>query len=491
MKKAVLISFLLFFVLFIAKSSANAAGEGSTNLSAEGNAAARDKAAEGQLSAPGTTIPMVNRGTLWDFVCMMGGFNACTQKTSQQTPYLQNSVIGKVSEGIAYVYFNKPADTQMYLADLGQRAGIITPAYAQSIGFSGLSPILGLWKAFRNVAYGFLILVTVAIGFMILFRMKIDPRTVVSIQNALPRIVLTLILITFSYAIAGLFIDFMYLTIFIAITVFRSGVPIPPEGVGNALSYFTGGPLANIYGALYSVHYNSVNSVTNLVGGGVLNIAGALAGAIAGLLVTKATLGGAVPLGQAIGAAGGAALGSGAPNALVSVIVWLAIVFAYLRILIMLISAYIQIILSVIFSPIQLMLGAIPNNDSFTGWVKNLIANLAVFPITSVMLLIGLILSAIASNSGTNNFWVPPGLTGEQSGGASGIIGLGIALTIPSIANAVKEALKSKPAIQAGPGPIFTPVGTLGGLAMQGLSFQYYLRPVADAIKRRVGGGGP
>src|SRR3990172_12628792 len=64
--------------------------------------------------------------------------------------------------------------------------------------------------------------VMIVIGFLIMFRRQIDPHTVISIQNALPRIVLTLILITFSYAIVGLLIDLMYVILLLAYSLFES-----------------------------------------------------------------------------------------------------------------------------------------------------------------------------------------------------------------------------------------------------------------------------
>jgi len=46
---------------------------------------------------------------------------------------------------------------------------------------------------------------------MIMFRIKINPQTAITIQLALPKLIITLLLITFSYAIAGFMIDIFYL----------------------------------------------------------------------------------------------------------------------------------------------------------------------------------------------------------------------------------------------------------------------------------------
>ncbi|MCH8821232.1 hypothetical protein IID23_01790, partial [Patescibacteria group bacterium] len=67
--------------------------------------------------------------------------------------------------------------------------------------------ILGIWLRVRNVAYALSAVVLMIIGFMIMLRWRLDPRTVVTVQNSLPRIVIALILITFSFAISGFMID--------------------------------------------------------------------------------------------------------------------------------------------------------------------------------------------------------------------------------------------------------------------------------------------
>ena len=62
----------------------------------------------------------------------------------------------------------------------------------------------------------------IVIGFMVMFRRKIDPKTVITVQNALPKIVLALLLVTFSYAIAAFMIDLMYLVMAIIINLLVS-----------------------------------------------------------------------------------------------------------------------------------------------------------------------------------------------------------------------------------------------------------------------------
>lgn len=460
MKKPLLILSLVVFLTFTAASLVNAQQSGDTpsNISIqEAGEARRDYDENGSVSVEGTTVPVVTQANLAAFSCLLGETRACTDNPQQQGAHFQQSVMGKVTEGITLAYLNPPANTKTYLADLGTRAGIVKPAYAQGIGFAGLSPIIGIWRAFRNIAYGFLIVVLMVVGFMVMFRMKIDPRTVVSIQSALPRIVVTLILITFSYAIVGLLIDFMYILIFLFMGAMRA-TGLAGNISPDIISYYTGGPLSYIYGAMYSSGQAGVDSIVAMIGltniDAITRIIGGVAGALIGAQLDPLRI-----FGGAIGAVTGAVAVS--PNSLVSVLVWIAIVFAFLRILIMLITSYIQIILSLLLGPLQLMLGALPNTDAFGSWIRNLIANIAVFPLTSALLVLSSLLTAAAYKN--PNLWVAPGIGTTQGAGASGIIGLAMALTIPTIVNSIKEALKAKPPIQAGLTPIMQPVGMIAG----------------------------
>lgn len=118
--------------------------------------------------------------------------------------------------------FQPPIRTSDYLAYLGGNFGIAKKAYAQGAGLEGLSPLTKLWETFRNVVYLGFVIVFVVIGLAIMLRLKIDPRTVMSIQNQIPKIIIGLILVTFSFAIAGFLIDLMYLSMYLIFNIIAS-----------------------------------------------------------------------------------------------------------------------------------------------------------------------------------------------------------------------------------------------------------------------------
>jgi hypothetical protein len=149
---------------------------------------------------------------------------------------------------------------------------------------------------------------------------------------------------------------------------------------------------------------------------------------------------------------------------LIGLVVGIAILFGYIRLIFTLVSAYIQILISLVLGPFQLILEAFPGSNSFASWLNNLIANLAVFPITGIMLALGTI---ITRYNDPTKIWTPPLLTaGNGTNGIVALIGLGILLGIPSITNSVKEALKAQGAA-VGPSAFLGPMGAGVGQMVQ------------------------
>lgn len=155
-------------------------------------------------------ISNVNTNTYSDFVRrVLGPVEGVTiSSEDMNTPYAdkmrQQSAVSELNNYIASIYMHPPASSYAFVNDVGQTLGFIPKqAYAQGIGFTTLSPLLPIWKVFRNIAYALLAIIMMVVGFLVMFRKKIDPKTVVTVQNALPKIVVSLILITFSYAIVG------------------------------------------------------------------------------------------------------------------------------------------------------------------------------------------------------------------------------------------------------------------------------------------------
>ena len=133
------------------------------------------------------------------------------------------------------------------LAWLAERthAGILPkPAYAATgVGFNGLAPF-GHLESIPQYRVSFISNFMLVVGFMVMFRKK-DPKTVVTVQIP-SRVVVTLILITFSYAIVGLMIDLMYLVMVLATALLRQGFPNYAENIMVKLLFWPWAAVGNI-----------------------------------------------------------------------------------------------------------------------------------------------------------------------------------------------------------------------------------------------------
>lgn len=300
---------------------------------------------------------------------------------------------------IATMYENKPASTHTFLADLSQSARIIPTAHAQGLGFASLNPILYIWKSFRNIAYFIFVLVFLITGFMIMFRHKIKGQTVVTVEQAIPNIVVALLFVTFSYAIGGLMIDFMYLIMHLIIGLFEQSRDI--------------------------INLNIFQLGVRLVRTGVVD----------GYEVTNEAIQSIVRV------AGLGELFSWMGSLTVAVIIGLAILFGVFRLFWELLKSYLSIIISIAFSPLILMIGAIPGQNTFQKWFKNLAANLVVFPVVLILFIMQMAIQHGSIGTVGSGF-MPPFLIGHGAASVMPqVVGIGILLAIPEIIKKAKEQM--------------------------------------------------
>ncbi|MBU1085356.1 hypothetical protein KKB06_03330 [Patescibacteria group bacterium] len=315
---------------------------------------------------------------------------------------------------VSQIITQPPSSSVEYLADLGSRIGLVKPAYAQdSTGYRGLFGVLETWKIFRNISYALFVIIFVVVGFMIMFRSKLNPQTVVSLQLALPKLIVTLLLITFSYAIAGFVIDLIYLITYLAANILDA----------EAADYMTTGlgELINIFKP-----WESADTIADSLSGLFPKNTGL------DVLTEIATI-------------------EIFSVSLMKVIVGGAILFSILKLLIQLILAYVNIILQVIFAPIMLLFNALPQSNSFSSWIKNLIANAAAFPAVAIMIMVGDKLINSDTGIGTDSLQLPfIGFLAGSQNFVQVIIGFGFILILPKIVTMIQEALKVKPAMPAG-----------------------------------------
>ena len=282
-------------------------------------------------------------------------------------------------------------------------------------------------------------------GFAIMFRVKINAQTVISIQTLLPKIIALLLLITFSYAIVGLMIDLMYLVFYIIINSFtffdiiRKGI-IWDQPVGVMLA-------SGQAGLVMSMLYQQLIA-TYVVPSAALAAVFGLPTGVASIIDILLTVSGI--------------------GLIIRIILMFAIIYSFFKLFTKLLGAYIHVVIYLIFAPIILLGGIFPGSQTIGNWFRGLLANMSVFPTTMVFLLlsyvfmvqpiinapiIGLLSPILGVNdlivggnysSGLLNApliftWSPPAAS------VLALIGIGLLLMASKYVDMVKDALKVPP----------------------------------------------
>jgi hypothetical protein len=357
-----------------------------------------------------------------------------------------NGALNSTASLITKIYQNPPASSIDYITNVKenlQDRKIIKPAYAQNsgYGFKSFSPIIPVWKAFRDMAYLIFIIAFIFYGFMIMFRMKINPQTVMNIQLALPKLIITLLLITFSYAIAGFLIDLFYVITGFIFSVFAAGGIVKNLSSARSISGFSLGITIPFFVAF--MHITIGGLIPKLITA-FLPIPNFVA-----TTLSYATSGLSLILG---------------------LILIIAILYTFIKIVWMLLKSYVTILLQIIFSPIILLGNIIPGSQSFNQWIKGIFAELSIFATIMFMFIlafyfigppriwglpVGEWLGFPGISSDIDLSLLPPldgqltdwgDLWGVDSSGKFAMVGLGLLLVTPSIAKSIRDALKVKEA---------------------------------------------
>ncbi|MFH0979399.1 MAG: hypothetical protein V1803_00400, partial [Candidatus Roizmanbacteria bacterium] len=405
-------------------------------------------------------------------ICSMIG-EACTNNPADADKNYEKSVFGFITKLIVLPYANPPA-SGIYWAYSGlQSVGFIPKTYAaEGIGFAAIKPFSNLWKIFRDLSYMLLVLVLIGIGFMVMFRMKMNPQTVISVENALPRIVIALILITFSFAIAGFLIDLVYIIIGLTVSIFindpkqstqfkneymlSSGLDLfrdirarfGSQSIGMALgSAFTQIVPVSAYLALRTVGGVIFIFLTRWLLVFLSDHFGLILG-IAGLEIATVSLG--KVLSSIFTVSGfGLLLVILFLIGFIYVIPWIvslligfSILFLFLRIFFILFSSYLKLIINIIIAPLLLLFEAVPGKSALKYWFMNLVSNLIVYPI---MIFVFLLSYIIIFNTGQSDMTARlPYLYGIDSNSFRLMIGLGLIFLIPDFVKTAKEILGIK-----------------------------------------------
>lgn len=359
------------------------------------------------------------------------------------TQFQVSGLFGSANSAIASLYHPQASGIQ-YVAQVKDNF-LGKSTYAQGVAFNktnSLQALLPIWKSLRNVIYALSSLIFIIIGIMIMLRVKISPQAVITIQNSIPKLVTSLILVTFSYAIAGLVIDISYwLQSFVLSILFSAkGVDLGSNlfnGKWTSLNFgdlfagqtpFNFKSLANTDFVQLSVLANAtVPALSLILLGGVVGqvIIGSIIGGLGGLFGTAAGAGGNIgggALGWVVGAAGGI---------IFMIILFILVAIWLIKLFFGLLTAYVTIIIEIITAPIMIGIGAFPNSKiGFSSWLIGLISKVAVFPVVLIALVF---INYLIEIAGGGTLWTPnllnTGVSSLISGGDGGsIIGAAIGL---------------------------------------------------------------
>ncbi len=178
-------------------------------------------------------------------MCNMSG-ELC--KPNQAEKINEGTISSKISSLISLTMSNPPSSGLYWAKNSLEGASLIPKTYAQGIGFVSLTSFQTIWKAMRDITFLILVIIIVASGFIIMFNIPLGGKSSVTIEAVLPRLVITLLLISFSYAIAGFLIDAMYVSMFLVISLFAPIIQgSQSDIIGSALS----GQPTNLFYAIW------------------------------------------------------------------------------------------------------------------------------------------------------------------------------------------------------------------------------------------------
>jgi hypothetical protein len=378
---------------------------------------------------------------------------------------------------MADVYSTPPASGIQSISSTLTRFNLASPVYAQGgYGYTNLTGIQGLWTAARNTAYLIIALLFVVAGFMVILRTKISPQAVVTIQLLIPRLVLTLILVTLSYAIAGLIIDLTYFLVALFLSALAAAHVA--SNLSLALNFFA---TPGFYKIL--LMYLFIWLTFTLDPQSILNILPS----ILGLLMIVVVL------------------------------------ILLLRVWWMMMKSYITLLLLIIAGPWLIMLGILPGRSGFSSWFRNVLAQVSVFAVVPIMVVIGLSLSTPsfslltlftslytfittyfvygsfsgAGLSPTSQLPSFPLFSAPTSNFFTFLVNLAILALLPKVAEMVRDALKAPKfpygsAFGEALGPVASP---LSGVFLsrgkenleQGAASGEWLRQIKGGVQQAVG----
>ena len=301
------------------------------------------------------------------------------------SPATKMGLVGLASSNLQSLMYNPPTvDVGSHLAQEwvpgyeDSNSGVFAGGY-EELEASGVA---GIWSRTRNIAYLMFVLVLIVAGFMIMFRSKLGGQTVVTLGNMIPNVIFALILATFSFAIVGIIIDFGAMLCNVVIEILYGNAT-------NLVTVSTKNPFAimkSYWGNTARIRQGDYQVGDPLNPETIMDIVG---------LIVK--IGASVGLGALVPGAGTAVGAYVAGNAiseelfgvkitLLTIIISGIMFVGALQVWIALLKAYIGIVVNTIVGPIQIAISAIPGQKQMLiNWFTSVLRNVLTFPLVLAM----------------------------------------------------------------------------------------------------------
>lgn len=314
--------------------------------------------------------------------------NLSAASTDVQLPtnyYAEKPKLENNQSLLSAVFEDRSLSGITYIKNVGRKFHLVPEAKAQQAGFgftTALEPVQAFWRVSRNIAYLFFVFIIVIMAFMIMFRVKLSPQTVITVQSSLPKIALALILVTFSYAIAGFLVDIMYVVIGLLSVFWNQVLPgdINPVNIFNLLTK----------GQPFNVDFSF--GITGLF---ILYLIFFMATLVIVIFTTFAGILGAIagPIGflAAILTGFAASFMLAGMGIILFFLAMIIVMWMAFKTMWMLIKAFVNIVLLTIVAPLQFTIGVLAPQFGFGAWLRSFISNLAVFVAVGFLLILSFV----------------------------------------------------------------------------------------------------
>jgi hypothetical protein len=305
-------------------------------------------------------------------------------------------------------------------------SGRVFAATTDKRGTQFFDPVRSIWALFRNLAYIFMALILTVMGLMVMLRYKIDPRTTMTVSAALPRVAMAIVLIAFSYPLAGFIFDLARVLKAMTDSVFA------PIFIDNGFALPTATGLSPIEPFQIFIHIaNAFQKVQFYTGGpGIFML-------------------------------------------FIFLIILVVLLFTAFSLFFTLVIRFANLFVQVIFAPFAFLWGMMPGQeDTVSRWFKSFLVNTLSFPAIYFLINFAILILEFG-RSPDHEFGLPPGLGAEKWWGfernIAGFVAFGIVLAATRVPEILEDAFDVAPSshvARAGvePGKIAGKIPIIGGL---------------------------